>query len=47
MGGGGGGKIPWPGQLAPEGEDTLAWPACPPPQENLTQLHSVTFFFFK
>ena len=24
--------------------DTLAWAACPLPQENLTQLNSVSFF---
>ena len=29
-----GDKIPWPGQLAPWGEDTLAWAACPPPLET-------------
>ena len=26
-----GGKIPWPGQLAPRIEDNLTWAACPPP----------------
>ena len=38
------------GQLAPRGEDTLAWAACPPPQENLTELNAerfYLFFFFK
>ena len=34
------------GQLAPGGEDTPAWAACPPPQENLTELNAERFYFF-
>ena len=34
------------GHFAPGGEDTLAWAACPPPQENLTELNAERFFFF-
>ena len=35
------------GQLAPPpgGEDTLAWAACPPPQENPKELNAERFFF--
>ena len=32
------------GSLPLGDEDTLAWAACPPPQENLTQLNSVSSF---
>ena len=34
------------GSLPPGGEDNLAWAACPPPQENLTELNAENFFFF-
>ena len=38
-------KLPL-GSLPPGGEDTLAWVACPPPQENLTELNAERFYFF-
>ena len=40
----GGGGYRGLGSLPLGCEDTLAWAACPPPQENLTQLNSVSFF---
>ena len=39
-------KLPL-GSLPPGGEDTLAWAACPPPQENLTELNAGRFYVFK
>ena len=39
-------KLPL-GSLPPRGEDTLAWAACPPPQENLTELNAGRFYVFK
>ena len=39
-------KLPL-GSLPPGGEDTLSWAACPPPQENLTELNAERFYFLK
>ena len=37
------GSLPPP----PRGEDTVAWAACSPPQENLTELNAGRFYVFK